>query len=208
MMPRTRRLFALVGVAVLLWLAHRLMVSGQEVTNRHGRGTAIVCFGDSLTAGTGADADQSYPAHLGRLLGRHVINAGVPGDTTASALARVPRDVLAHSPRIVCITLGGNDFKNGVSRTEAFANLEAIVREIHAAGAMVVLVGIQLPMFGRGWSEGYCDLAKRTGSVLIPNAYEGVMGHPELMSDPIHPNGRGYEVLARRVHRAIKPHLQ
>ncbi len=206
-MSPARRLLAVAAAAALGWFAHHLIFSGQKVTNRHGPGSAIVCFGDSLTAGTGAAPDQSYPAHLARLLGKEVINAGVPGDTTASALARVPRDVLQHSPRIVCITLGGNDLKNGVGREEAFAHLETIVRTIHSSGAMVVLMGIELPLFGRGWSEGYRDLAKRTGSVLIPNVYEGLMGRPELMSDPVHPNGRGYELLARRVHRAIKPYL-
>lgn len=207
-MTPTRRVLAVAAAVALLWVAHRLISPGSQVTNRHPRGTAIVCFGDSLTAGTGADPGDSYPAHLARLLGREVINSGVPGDTTAAALARLERDVLAHSPRIVCITLGGNDLKNGVSRDEAFANLESIVRRIHAAGALVVVAGIEVPLFGRGYGDGYRDLARRTGAVFIPNLYKGLIGRPELMSDPIHPNGRGYEVLARRVHRAVTPYLR
>lgn len=207
-MSPARRILAVVAAVALVWVAHRLISPGSQVTSRHPRGTTIVCFGDSLTAGTGAKADQSYPSHLARLLGREVVNAGVPGETTAAALARLESDVLAHSPRIVCITLGGNDLKNGVSREEAFANLETIVRRIHAAGALVVVAGIELPLFGRGFGDGYRDLARRTGAVLIPNVYEGLMGRPELMSDPVHPNGRGYEILARRVHRTIAPYLR
>lgn len=198
---------AVLAAMALGWIASRLISPGGHITNRHPRGTTIVCFGDSLTAGTGAPANESYPAHLARLLGRQVINSGVPGDTTATALARLDSDVLAHSPRIVCITLGGNDLTNGARREEAFANLETIVRRIHAAGALVVVVGIELPLFGRGFADGYRDLARRTGTVLIPNAYTGLIGHPELMSDPVHPNGRGYQVLARQVHRAIRPYL-
>lgn len=202
-----RRLLAAVGAIVLFWIAFQLLRPGASITNRHPRGTAIVCFGDSLTAGTGAAPGQDYPAHLARLLDRPVINAGIPGDTTASALSRLDRDVLAHYPRIVCITLGGNDLKNGVARDEAFANLEKIVLRTQAAGALVVLAAIDVPLLGRGYGDAYRDLARRTGSVLIPNLYKGIAGRPELMADPIHPNGRGYQVLARRVHRAIRPYL-
>jgi len=206
-MITARRLLGVVAVLAIGWLALRLFAPDGDITNRRPASDLVLCFGDSLTFGTGAAEDQSYPAHLARLLGRRVINAGVPGDTTASALARLERDVLAHSPGNVCITLGGHDLKNGVSRAEAFANLETIVRRVQAAGALVVLVGIDPPLLGRGWADGYRDLARRTGAVLIPNVYKGIMGRAELMSDPIHPNGRGYEVLARRVQRAISPYL-
>lgn len=82
-------------------------------------------------------------------------------------------------------------------------------RLVLAVLAATALVWIELPLFGRSFAvaEGYRDLARRPGTMLIPNAYKGVMGHPELMSDAVHPNGRGYQALARRVHRAIKPYL-
>ncbi len=206
-MLTARRLFVVVSVVAAGWIAFRALAPRSEITNRRPPSGLVICFGDSLTAGTGAGDDQSYPAHLARLLGRQVINAGVPGDTTASALARLERDVLAHSPGIVCITLGGNDLKNGVSRVEAFGNLQTIVQRLHAAGALVVLIGIDPPLLGRSWADAYRDLARRTGAILIPDVYQGIMGRPELMSDRIHPNGRGYRVLARRVQRAIAPYL-
>jgi len=144
-------------------------------------------------------------AHPRAVLSR--INAGVPGDTTAAALARLEQDVLARSPRIVCITLGGNDLKNGVPRDEAFANLAAIVRRIHATGALVVVGGIDIPLLGRGFGSAYRDLAEETGAVLIPDVLDGIMGKPALMSDTIHPNADGYAVMAARVHRALRPYL-
>lgn len=205
MLPRW--LLGLLAVLALLWAGWRTLDRPPAVTNPRPASDVIVCFGDSLTAGTGADPDQSYPAHLARRLGRAVINAGVPGDTTATALARLDRDVLVHRPGFVCLTLGGNDLKNGVDRAEAFANLEAIVRRLHASGALVVLGGIEVPLFGRGWADGYRELARRTGSVLIPNVYKGLLGDSRLMSDPIHPNGRGYEIMARHFHRALAPYL-
>ena len=118
-----------IALAVIVVLMLRSLLSpSHQVTNPEPRGDNIICFGDSLTAGTGAGPGESYPEQLSRRLGVTIINAGRPGDTTASALARLQRDVLDRSPRIVCITLGGNDLKNGVAREEAFANLEAIVR--------------------------------------------------------------------------------
>ena len=198
-------LIALVAVATILVLKH--LLSAPEVTNSRPRGETIVCFGDSLTAGTGAGPGESYPEHLARLIGRPVINAGRPGDTTASARERLEADVLAHAPRIVCITLGGNDLKNGVERAEAFANLEAIVRAIQARGALVAIGGIDVPLFGRGYGDAYRELARRTGCVLVADVYEGIWGRPDLKSDAIHPNGAGYARMAQHFRRALEPYL-
>ncbi len=167
----------------------------------------VVCFGDSLTAGVGAPAGESYPEQLGRRIEREVINAGVPGDTTATALARLQRDVLARRPAAVLITLGGNDLKNGVPREQAFTNLETIVRRIQGAGALVVVGGIDVPLWGRGFGGAYRDLCKRMGCVLVPNVYRGIMGHPQLMSDPIHPNGKGYARMTDTFEEALEPYL-
>ena len=82
----------------------------------------IVCFGDSLTSGYGASSGMDYPSHLARMIHESVINVGIPGDTTAWALRRPERDVLSKNPDIVLITLGGNDFKNGLSKDITFRN--------------------------------------------------------------------------------------
>lgn len=111
---------------------------------------------------------------MASLLGREVINAGVPGNTTADALKRLDRDVLALNPRIVLITLGGNDLMRDLPRDEAFENLEAIVRKIHRQGALVVVGGIHVPLFDRGFDDAYEDLQDSTGCLLIPNVLKGL----------------------------------
>jgi len=171
------------------------------------RGQNIICFGDSLTYGTGAPRNKSYPAQLSDVIRRPVINAGIPGDTTARALQRLDRDVLSHSPRIVLITLGGNDLKNGVDKKTAFQNLDEIVRAIQAEGALVVIGGIKLLFWDRGYDEEYEKLAEETGAILIPDILSGLMGNEELMSDTLHPNAAGYEIMARRFHKAIESYL-
>jgi len=201
-----RRAVAVVLVLFAVLVA-RHVLRGPRVANPRPASRVVVCFGDSLTAGSGAAPGESYPDHLARLIGREVINAGMPGDTTADALQRLQRDVLDREPGYVCITLGGNDLKNGVPREEAFANLDAIVGRIQATGALVVVGGIDVPLFGRGFDDAYEDLAKRHGAVLVGNVYKGILGRPELMADPIHPNGRGYDVMARRFADALEPYL-
>ena len=75
-----------------------------------------------------------------------MINAGVPGDTTADALDRLERDVLSRPPRMVLLTLGGNDLKNCVPKKQAFTHLRAIVEAIQKAGALVVSGGVEIPL--------------------------------------------------------------
>ena len=171
------------------------------------RGDNIICFGDSLTFGTGAPRDKSYPAQLAEMIGQPVINSGIPGDTTDRALRRLERDVLSKSPRIVLITLGGNDLKNGVDKKTAFKNLKDIVDTIQASGALVVFGGIRLLFWDRGYEEEYEKLAEETGALLVPDILGGLMGHEELMHDTIHPNGAGYKIMAQKFYTRIEPYL-
>jgi len=170
-------------------------------------GENIICFGDSLTYGTGAVPNKSYPAQLADIIGQPVINAGRPGDTTARALQRLERDVLSKAPRIVMITLGGNDMKNGVDKKTAFKNLRKIVEAIQAREALVVVGGVKVPFWDRGYEDEYEKLAEETGALLIPNVFKGLMGHDDLMHDAIHPNAAGYKIMAERFHAAIEPYL-
>lgn len=195
-------------ILLIVSAASYFLISGDgTVTNSDTPGEVILCFGDSLTYGTGAAEHMSYPAQLSRMIGRPVINSGVPGDTTKKALQRLQADVLDHEPDIVLITLGGNDLKNGVPKTEAFDNLKTIVQGIQSQGALVVLAGIDLPFYGKDYGSGYRQLAKETGSVLIPNIFKGIMGKKNLMSDPIHPNDKGYTIVAEKFYRAVSPYL-
>ena len=202
------RKIAIFSVAVLVViLGYRFFVHAPAVQHVRLAGENIICFGDSLTSGFGASSGMDYPSQLSRRIGRPVINAGRPGDTTVSALARLDRDVLSRSPRVVLVTLGGNDLMRGMDRPQAFRNLRTIVTSIQAQGALVIIGGVEAPIWGRGFEKGYQEVSKETGAVLIPDILKGVMGNPKLMHDAIHPNDSGYAIMAQYFHEAMKPYL-
>ena len=200
-------LFLLPILAAFLLYHWVLSKPNPKIKNTQPGGENIICFGDSLTYGTGATKGMDYPSQLSKMISKPVLNKGVPGDTTARALARLEQDVLSQSPRIVLITLGGNDLRNSVPKGIAFQNLKRIIESIQARRALVVIGGIDLPVWGRGFGEGYEQLCKETGAILISNIFDGIMGNTQLMSDSIHPNDAGYTKVARQFYEALKPYL-
>jgi len=198
-----KKILYLTLCAAILFLGYRIFFSSSPGKTSDIADQTIICFGDSLTYGTGAGKDMDYPAQLSKMLDQPVINAGVSGDTTARALQRLERDVLAKSPDIVLITLGGNDLKNGVARDVAFENLKTIIESIQITGAQVIVGGLSFPIRDRGFGRAYHELADETGAALIPNIFKGIMGNRKLMSDPIHPNDAGYKIIAERFYEAI-----
>ena len=176
----------------------------QQIATVQSSTKSIICFGDSLTFGIGASEGMDYPSQLAKMIGIPVMNEGIPGDTTGSALRRLNRDVLSKNPDIVLITLGGNDLKNGVSKDRAFGNLKVIILSIQQQGAKVIIGGLKFPGLDRGFGEAYADLSKETGAMLIPNILAGIMKNPTLMSDSVHPNDSGYRIIAQRYYNIIK----
>ncbi len=174
----------------------------------------IVAFGDSLTAGLGVAAHESYPAQLQRRLDEGgyrtvVVNAGVSGDTSAGGLRRVAW-VLKSNPDVVILELGANDGLRGLSLTQTEENLERIIQRLLDAGTRVVLAGMKLPPnYGSSYREGFEQifpaLARRYNVTLIPFFLEGVAASATLnQADGIHPTGEGYRVIVDHVFSALE----
>jgi len=201
------RKIAIVAIPILVIVISQLFsTSDYPITNAPASLDTIMSFGDSLTYGTGAGKNMSYPAQLSRRIGLNIINEGKPGDTTASALTRIDA-ALEQNPTLVLLTLGGNDLKNGVSSKLAFPQLEKVITAFQAQGAVVVLGGVNIPIYDRGYSEAYEQVAEKTGAILIPNVLSGIFSQKDLMSDPIHPNAKGYSKMTDYFYEAIKPYL-
>ncbi len=192
---------------IVLFFGHRFFFSSTPVTNSHPAGENIICFGDSLTYGTGSKKGMDFPSQLSRMISREIINAGIPGDTTQTALKRLDGDVLSNDPKIVFITLGGNDILRMMPKETAYQNLKSIIDQIQAEGALVIIGGIDIPLRGRHFGGMYETLAEETGTVLVPNIFKGIMGRRNLMSDYIHPNDAGYTKMAELFFNAAEPYL-
>lgn len=187
---------------ILLWAFWPSPLS--KVKNLNSPGTTVIAFGDSLTAGHGASAGEDYPSRLSKLTGRSVLNVGVSGDTTEAALARLDQDVLLQSPRIVIVGLGGNDYLRGVPISSTETTLRQIIRKIQSAGAMVVLIGFKFPSLNANYENMYERVAEEEGAFLIAGTLKGILTDPALKSDEIHPNARGYELMAERISGPLR----
>jgi acyl-CoA thioesterase I len=164
----------------------------------------VLAFGDSLTFGTGASEAESYPAQLEALIGRRVVRAGVPGEVTAQALARLPGALDEHAPRLLLLCIGGNDFLRRLGNPQAERNVREMVQLAKSRGVAVLLIGTPEPGFSVSPPAFYADIAKE---LRVP--YEGgiigeVLIDRALKADPIHPNARGYRVIAERVAQKLK----
>lgn len=173
-------------------------------------GAPVLALGDSLTFGTGAAPEAAYPAELARLTGWTVVNAGVPGDTSADVLARAPALLQQHGPALVLLGAGGNDFLRRQPEAATRANLTAIVTACRGAGAQVLLIAVPRPSaaaaaFGALTDHAlYGELAESLGLPLLRQAWAEVLGDAALRSDAIHANAAGYAEFARRLQATAR----
>ena len=196
------------GVCSLL--AFSLLLLGcakREIKNINSRGKNIICFGDSITFGYGADPGGDYPSALAKITCVPVINAGIDGDTSTEALKRLKSDVLDREPLMVIVEFGGNDFLRKIPTEITLNNMKAIIDTIQAEGAMVAVVDISTGMLLRQYHSPFYNLAREKGAIFIPSLLTGIITNPRLKSDFIHPNTDGYNVIAQRVYRIITPYL-
>lgn len=178
---------------------------------------AIVAFGDSLTAGLGLAPEHSYPALLQSLLIEEgftyrVINEGVSGDTSATALTRADT-AAAHGAEFALIAIGANDGLRGLPVDDMESNLNEIIRSFQSAGSQVVLAGMRIPPnmgpeYVRQFESVYARVAADSDAPLLPFLLDGVAADPSLnQDDGIHPNEKGARVVARLVADFLMPLL-
>ena len=180
--------------------------SKQEPRNYPNSNTDIIAFGDSLTYGYGAAKDESYPAYLSKMLGSEVINLGVSGDTSAMGLDRIDQ-IKKYEPYMVLIEFSANDFFKKVPKEQTEKNLREIVRQVQDMGAIAVLVdtGGAFPM--DTYTKIQKQIAKEYNTLFVPGIMDGIYNKKALKSDQIHPNSKGYEIIAGRVKKVIKGYL-
>ena len=164
----------------------------------------VLAFGDSLTFGTGAQPEASYPAVLEKLIGRKVDSAGVPGEVSAAGLARLPAALDEHQPALLILCHGGNDFLRKLGEAQAAENLRAMIRLARQRGIDVALIAVPKPGLLPSPPDFYAEIAKEFGLPYEDAALTAILRDRELKSDIAHPNARGYAKLAEAVAALLK----
>jgi lysophospholipase L1-like esterase len=177
---------------------------GQPKLARLAPDAVVLAFGDSLTAGVGANASESYPSRLEAIIGRKVVSSGVPGETSAAGLARLPAALDETKPQLVILCEGGNDFLQKLDDAQAADNLRAMVRLARARGAQVVLIAVPKPGLLPSAAEFYAAVAKEFGVPHEETALRKILTDNELKSDIVHPNAAGYARLAEAVAALLR----
>jgi lysophospholipase L1-like esterase len=173
-------------------------------------GSTVLALGDSLTFGTGAPAEAAYPLRLAATTGWNIVNAGVPGDTSARARARLPPLLAEHRPKLVLLSIGGNDLLRQVPEAETRAQIAAMLGEIRAAGSQAVLISVPRPAVMAALLRSLDDhplyeaLAAEHGVPLFAGGWSKVLSDPTLKADQIHANAAGYERFARDLHGFLR----
>jgi lysophospholipase L1-like esterase len=164
----------------------------------------VLAFGDSLTFGTGANEQESYPAQLAQLIGRKVMRAGVPGEVSADGLARLPDALDEHQPKLLILCHGGNDFLRRVPKQQAAANVRAMIRLAKSRGVEVALIGTPEPGLTVSPPEFYAEIAREFSVPYEDGVVGKILRDSSLKSDAIHPNARGYRLIAERLAELLR----
>ena len=186
--------------------------------SRPGTAPGIVVIGDSLSAEYGLKRGTGWVALLQERLatekhGVQVVNASISGDTTAGGLNRLPALLAQHKPAIVVIELGGNDALRGLPLGATRNNLKVMAETAQAAGAKVLLIGMQVPPnYGQDYTkqffETFASVARETKSALVPFLLKGIADAPNaetlFQADRIHPVEAAHPTILNNVWPALK----
>ncbi|CAK7004749.1 GDSL-type esterase/lipase family protein [Saezia sanguinis] len=173
-------------------------------------GSTVLALGDSLTFGTGASPETSYPAVLAQITGWNVINAGIPGEVSARTLRRLPRLLEKYNPHLVLTCIGTNDFFTRLPEDSIYANIFNICERIKTASTQQMLIAV--PDFIRNPkmippledAPMYQRIAQALDIPLQQGALAQVLMQPGLRSDAIHANAKGYALFAQLIAQSLR----
>ena len=173
-------------------------------------GSRVLALGDSLTAPHGVKPGEDWPTLLAQKTGWVVINAGISGDTSAGALARLPGLLDEHQPQLVLVSLGGNDMLRKFPQGQTVANLGSMLDMVKARGAKAVLLATPKPSIAGAVfnnlsaADFYAEVAKDKKVPLIKDALPEVLSDTALKGDQLHPNAAGHARLGEKIHADLK----
>jgi len=164
----------------------------------------VLAFGDSLTYGSGATREQSYPAVLSRLLRRKVVNAGIPGEISADGLRRLPKFLDQYQPQLLILCHGGNDMLRKLDREKLLSHLREMIRIARSRDIAVVLVAVPEPGLLLESAAFYPELAREFEIPIEDDSLSDILADRSLKSDAIHPNAAGYQQFAQSLFELLQ----
>jgi len=202
-----KRLSGLAGIAALLLLAIGLGACSDSKPQLPllSADAVILAFGDSLTFGTGANSEHSYPAELARLTGLTVINAGIPGEVTAQGVRRLPALLDRYKPQLLLLCHGGNDLLRKTGTAVTRDNIEKMITAADQRNIPTLLIGVPQPalMFLEA-APIYNEIAEQHVLVYEGEILPQVEADNKLKSDRIHPNAAGYRRMADAISQLLR----
>lgn len=203
-MNKTRAFALFLGALALLILFKQL--TSSDIPDKELKEEAVIlAFGDSLTFGTGANFDESYPKQLEKKIGRTVINAGVPGELSEEGLHRLDTLLNTHKPALLLLCHGGNDILKKNDPALLRSNLESMVRVARERHVDVILIAVpQFSLLHLSAHPLYEEIADRYTLPIENDILADILGDNRYKSDYIHPNRLGYEQLAEALEKVIR----
>ena len=192
------------GLLTIMAIAFLMACSSYAKSPRLAGDAVILAFGDSLTFGTGAAPTESYPAVLERLVGRRVVNAGVPGEVTEEGLSRLPEVLEREKPALLILCHGGNDLLRGLDQQQTASNLRAMIRLARKRGVTVVIIAVPFAGIALSPPSFYRETATEMKIPVEEKILTTVLSDGSLKADYIHPNAAGYRRMAESIAALLK----
>ena len=165
--------------------------------------SVILAYGDSLTYGYNVKRSESYPAKLEVLTGISVINSGVSGEVSAQGLKRLPKVLDEHHPQLLILCHGGNDLLRKMDLEEMESNIRSMIQLSLDRDIPVILLGVPKPGIFLSSFDVYKKIANSMNIIFIEDLISDVLGDKSLKSDSIHPNKKGYNVMAEEIYSLL-----
>ncbi len=176
-----------------------VVACGEDKLYKLNSSQPVLAFGDSLTAGVGANEVAAYPQQLERLIGFNVINAGISGETTEEGLARLSSVLDEHNPQLVILLEGGNDILRNYDLNKTEQNLARMIEEIQSRSIQLVFLGVPEKNIFSDSAPLYKELASEYNLVFDGEVISKLIKKKRYKSDPIHFNALGYQKLAENI---------
>ncbi|SFV57434.1 lipolytic enzyme, G-D-S-L [hydrothermal vent metagenome] len=194
----------IIGLSIVIIVIFISTKKESIITTKLQPTDSIIAFGDSLTYGYGADTKDSYPSILSKLSGHRVINAGLSGELSSQGLKRLPSILKDSDAKLMILCHGGNDILQRSSKKELKSNLKAMVKIAKDRGMQVLLVDVpDISMLGLSAPHLYAEVASQEKIPLADGILEDIISDDSLKSDYIHPNAKGYHILANEIYKKL-----